>query len=153
MKKIFQGLLGFIFIFVLFGCSSETTSVFTKPIDNEQWTVTYTYDKSKDVVSKIRLESSGSNEDASEKASIERLFKTVEGIDGVTSSVQDKDNKLVAFMEIDLKKCPVSKMKSSTGTFLQQVAASPYLKEDGDHVSFTKSKDSITSFGFTEKTK
>ena len=56
MKKFLQIILGISFLFLLVGCSSQETATFTQKLDRAEFFVTYTYDKNKDVVTKIKTE-------------------------------------------------------------------------------------------------
>ena len=101
MKKFFQIILGISFLFLLVGCSSQETATFTQKLDRADFFVTYTYDKNKDTVTKLKIESTESAEISAGRKENEELFETLKGIDGVVTSITEKDGKLISTVEID----------------------------------------------------
>ena len=153
MKKIFQIILGISFLFVLVGCSSQETATFTRKTDNAKFFVIYTYDKNKDTVSKLKIESTESAEISAGRKENEEIFETLKGIDGVVTSITEKDGKLISTVEIDLTKYKLSKLKESNNIFFEGLVSNGFLTQDGDHASFSKSKEVAVKQGFTEQTK
>ena len=153
MKKIFQIILGISFLFVLVGCSSQETATFTRKTDNAEFFVIYTYDKNKDTVSKLKIESTESAEISAGRKENEEIFETLKGIDGVVTSITEKDGKLISSVEIDLTKYKLSKLKESNNIFFEGLVSNGFLTQDGDHVSFSKSKEVALKRGMTEQTK
>ena len=69
------------------------------------------------------------------------------------TSLTEKDGKLISTVEIDLTKYKFSKLKESNNYFFTGLVQSGFLTEDGDHVSFSKSKEVAVKQGFTEQKK
>ena len=153
MKKIFQIILGISFLFVLVGCSSQETATFTRKADNAEFFVIYTYDKNKDTVSKLKIESTESAEISAGRKENEEIFETLKGIDGVVTSITEKDGKLISTVEIDLTKNKFSTLKDSDNVFIRALIRSGYLTGDGDDALFSKSKEAPIKQGFKEQTK
>ena len=153
MKKFFQIILGISFLFLLVGCSSQETATFTQKLDRAEFFVTYTYDKIKDTVTKIKTELKQSAEFNIARKENEKLFEEIKGIDGVVTSLTEKDGKLISSVEIDLTKYKFSKLKESNNYFFTGLVQSGFLTEDGDHASFSKSKEVALKRGMTEQTK
>ena len=153
MKKFFQIILGVSFLFLLVGCSSQETATFTQKSDRAEFFVTYTYDKNKDTVTKIKTELKQSAEFNIARKENEKLFEEIKGIDGVVTSLTEKDGKLISSAEIDLTKYKFSKLKESNNYFFTGLVQSGFLTEDGDHASFSKSKEVALKRGMTEQTK
>ena len=153
MKKFFQIVLGVSFLFLLVGCSSQETATFTQKSGKTDVTLVYTYDKKTDTVTKIKLETNEPAEHTEARKDNEKLFEEIKGIDGVVTSLTEKDGKLISSVEIDLTKYKFSKLKESNNYFFTGLVQSGFLTEDGDHASFSKSKEVILQLGFTEQTK
>ena len=153
MKKIFQIILGISFLFVLVGCSSQETATFTRKTDNAEFFVIYTYDKNKDTVSKLKIESTESDAISEVRKENEEIFETLKGIDGVVTSITEKDGKLISTVEIDLTKNKFSTLKDSDNVFIRALIRSGYLTGDGDDALFSKSKEAPIKQGFKEQTK
>ena len=153
MKKFFQIVLGVSFLFLLVGCSSQETATFTQKSGKTDVTLVYTYDKKTDTVTKIKLETNEPAEHTEARKDNEKLFEEIKGIDGVVTSLTEKDGKLISSAEIDLTKYKFSKLKESNNYFFTGLVQSGFLTEDGDHASFSKSKEVILQLGFTEQTK
>ena len=153
MKKIFQIILGISFLFLLVGCSSEETATFTQKLDRADFFVTYTYDKNKDTVTKLKIESTESAEISAGRKQNEELFETLKGIDGVVTSITEKDGKLISTVEIDLTKNKFSTLKDSDNVFIRALIRSGYLTGDGENALFSKSKEAPIKQGFKEETK
>ena len=153
MKKFFQIILGVSFLFLLVGCSSQETATFTQKSGKTDVTLVYTYDKKTDTVTKIKLETNEPAEHTEARKDNEKLFEEIKGIDGVVTSLTEKDGKLISSAEIDLTKYKFSKLKESNNYFFTGLVQSGFLTEDGDHASFSKSKEVILQLGFTEQTK
>ena len=153
MKKFFQIVLGVSFLFLLVGCSSQETATFTQKSGKTDVTVVYTYDKKTDTVTKIKLETNEPAEHTEARKDNEKLFEEIKGIDGVVTSLTEKDGKLISSAEIDLTKYKFSKLKESNNYFFTGLVQSGFLTEDGDHASFSKSKEVALKRGMTEQTK
>ena len=153
MKKFFQIILGISFLFLLVGCSSQETATFTQKSGDTDVTLVYTYDKKTDTVTKIKIETNESTEHTETRKDNEKLFEEIKGIDGVVTSLTEKDGKLISSAEIDLTKYKFSKLKESNNYFFTGLVQSGFLTEDGDHASFSKSKEVALKRGMTEQTK
>lgn len=153
MKKFFQIILGISFLFLLVGCSSQETATFTQKSGGTDVTLVYTYDKKTDTVTKIKIETNEPAEHTEARKDNEKLFEEIKGIDGVVTSLTEKDGKLILSAEIDLTKYKFSKLKESNNYFFTGLVQSGFLTEDGDHASFSKSKEVALKRGMTEQTK
>ena len=153
MKKFFQIILGISFLFLLVGCSSQETATFTQKTGGTDVTLVYTYDKKTDTVTKIKIETNEPSEHTEARKDNEKLFEEIKGIDGVVTSLTEKDGKLISSAEIDLTKYKFSKLKESNNYFFTGLVQSGFLTEDGDHASFSKSKEVALKRGMTEQTK
>ena len=153
MKKFFQIVLGVSILFLLVGCSSQETATFTQKSGKTDVTLVYTYDKKTDTVTKIKLETNEPAEHTEARKDNEKLFEEIKGIDGVVTSLTEKDGKLISSAEIDLTKYKFSKLKESNNYFFTGLVQSGFLTEDGDHASFSKSKEVALKRGMTEQTK
>ena len=153
MKKFFQIILGISFLFLLVGCSSQETATFTQKSGGTDVTLVYTYDKKTDAVTKIKIETNEPTEHTEARKDNEKLFEEIKGIDGVVTSLTEKDGKLISSAEIDLTKYKFSKLKESNNYFFTGLVQSGFLTEDGDHASFSKSKEVALKRGMTEQTK
>ena len=153
MKKFFQIVLGVSFLFLLVGCSSQETATFTQKSGKTDVTLVYTYDKKTDTVTKIKIETNEPTEHTEARKENEKLFEEVKGIGGVVTSLTEKDGKLISSVEIDLTKYKFSKLKESNNYFFTGLVQSGFLTEDGDHASFSKSKEVALKRGMTEQTK
>ena len=153
MKKFFQIILGISFLFLLVGCSSQETATFTQKSGGTDVTLVYTYDKKTDTVTKIKIETNEPTEHTEARKENEKLFEEIKGIGGVVTSLTEKDGKLISSVEIDLTKYKFSKLKESNNYFFTGLVQSGFLTEDGDHASFSKSKEVALKRGMTEQTK
>jgi len=153
MKKFFQIVLGVSFLFLLVGCSSQETATFTQKSGKTDVTLVYTYDKKTDTVTKIKIETNEPTEHTEARKENEKLFEEIKGIGGVVTSLTEKDGKLISSVEIDLTKYKFSKLKESNNYFFTGLVQSGFLTEDGDHASFSKSKEVALKRGMTEQTK
>lgn len=153
MKKFFQIILGISFLFLLVGCSSQETATFTQKSGDTNVTLVYTYDKKTDTVTKIKIETNEPAEHTEARKDNEKLFEEIKGIDGVVTSLTEKDGKLISSAEIDLTKYKFSKLKESNNYFFTGLVQSGFLTEDGDNASFSKSKEVALKRGMTEQTK
>ena len=153
MKKFFQIILGVSFLFLLVGCSSQETATFTQKLDCAEFFVTYTYDKNKDTVTKIKTELKQSAEFNIARKENEKLFEEIKGLDGVVTSITEKDGNDIFSIEVDLTKYTLSKLKESNSSYFKNLLQNGFLTEDGDKVSFSKSKEVALKRGMTEQTK
>ena len=153
MKKFFQIILGISFLFLLVGCSSQETATFTQKSGKTDVTLVYTYDKKNDTVTKIKVETNEPSKNIQSRKENEKLFEEIKGIGGVVTSITEKDGKLISSVEIDLTKYKFSKLKESNNYFFTGLVQSGFLTEDGDHASFSKSKEVALKRGMTEQTK
>lgn len=153
MKKFFQIILGISFLFLLVGCSSQETATLTQKAGNTDVTLTYTYDKKKDTVTKLKIETTEPTENSQSRKANEELFNEIKGIDGVVTSITEKDGNDIFSIEVDLTKYTLAKLKESNSSYFKGLLQNGFLTEDGDHASFSKSKEVILQLGFTEQTK
>ena len=153
MKKFFQIILGVSFLFLLVGCSSQETATFTQNSGDTDVTLVYTYDKKTDTVTKIKIETNEPTEHTEARKENEKLFEEIKGIGGVVTSITEKDGKLISSVEIDLTKYNFSKLKESNNVFFKSLIQRGFLTEDGDKVSFSKSKEAVLQHGYTEQKK
>ena len=152
MKKFFQIILGISFLFLLVGCSSQETATFTQKAGSTELILVYTYDKKNDTVTKFKVEMKSSTENTRARKENEKLSGEIKK-DGVVVSVTEKDGKIISTVEIDLTKYKLSEIKESNNVLLAGFLQSGFLIEDGDHVSFSKSKEDALKRGMTEQTK
>jgi len=153
MKKFFQIILGVSFLLLLVGCSSQETATFTQKSGDTDVTLVYTYDKKTDTVTKIKIETNEPTEHTEARKDNEKLFESMKGLNGVVTSITEKDGKLISSVEIDLTKYKFSTLKSSDNDFFVGLVDSGFLTEDGDNASFSKSKEVAIKRGFTEQKK
>ena len=153
MKKFFQIILGISFLFLLVACSSQETATFSQKSKNADFFITYTYDKKTDTVTKLKIEATESDAISEVRKENEELFATLKGIDGVVTSITEKDGKLISTVEIDLTKNKFSTLKDSDNVFIRALIRSGYLTGDGDDALFSKSKEAPIKQGFKEQTK
>ena len=64
----------------------------------------------------------------------------MKGLNGVVTSITEKDGKLISSVEVDLTKYTLSKLKESNNLFFAGLLQSGFLTEDGDHVSSLRVK-------------
>ena len=114
-------------------------------------TITYTYDESKDVVTKFKIESPQYGSAFKNKEEGNKKIKMLLGTKGVKASVIEKNETLIAVIEVDLKICKFSDMKKSDNYIIKGLAETGFLKGDGDEASYTQSKNSIMMNGFEEQ--
>ena len=153
MKKFFQIILGISFLFLLVGCSSQETATFTQKSGDTDVTLVYTYAQKKDTVTKIKVETSVPAKHTEARKENEKLFEEIKGIDGVVTSITEKDGKLISSVEIDLTKYKFSKLKESNNVFFKGLVRSGFLTEDGENASFSKSKEVALKRGMKEQNK
>ena len=153
MKKLLSILMSLGLILILVGCSSQETATLTNKSDGFGRTLIYTYDKEKDIVTKIKIETITPADDSDYREENKRLFETVKGMDGVMTSMTEKDGKLIATVEIDLKKIKWSTIKKSDNLLLFGLAKSSFLIGEDDDASFSRSKKAAEILGFTEQKK
>lgn len=153
MKKLLSLLMGLGLILILVGCSSQETATFTQKSGGTDVTLVYTYDKKTDTVTKIKIETNEPAEHTEARKDNEKLFESMKGLNGVVTSITEKDGKLISSVEVDLTKYTLSKLKESNNLFFAGLLQSGFLTEDGDHVSFSKSKEVAIKRGMTEQTK
>ena len=153
MKKFFQIILGISFLFLLVGCSSQETATFTQKSGQTDVSLVYTYDKKKDTVTKLKIETTEPTENSQSRKANEELFNELKAIDGLVTSIKETERKLISTVEIDLTKYKFSTLKSSDNDFFAGLVQSGFLTEDGDNASFSKSKEVAEKRGFTEQKK
>ena len=153
MKKLLSILMGLGLILILVGCSSQETATFTQKAGTTEFILVYTYDKKNDTVTKIKVETNEPANHTEARKENEKLFEEIKGIDGVVTSITEKDGKLISTVEIDLTKYKLPEIKESNNAILAGLLQSGFLIEDGDHVSFSKSKEGALKRGMTEQTK
>ncbi|WP_298648343.1 hypothetical protein [uncultured Granulicatella sp.] len=152
MKKLLSILMGLGLILILVGCNSQETATFTQKSTNVEFFVTYTYDKKTDTVTKIKVETKGSTENTGARKENEKLSGEIKK-DGDVVSVTEKDGKLISTVEIDLTKYKLSEIKESHNVLLAGLLQSDFLIEDGDKVSFSKTKENMIKYKFKEEKK
>ena len=101
----------------------------------------------------MKIETTEPTENSQSRKANEELFNEIKGIDGVVTSITEKDGKLISSVEIDLTKYKFSTLKSSDNDFFVGLVDSGFLTEDGDNASFSKSKEVAIKRGFTEQKK
>lgn len=153
MKKFFQIILGISFLFLLVGCSSQETATYIQKSNTAEFLISYTYDKNKDTVSKLKIETIESDAISEVRKDNEKLFATFKGIDGVVTSITEKDGKIISTVEIDLSKNKFSTLKKIDNLFISGLIRSAYLTGDEDNALFSKSKEALLKKGFTEQKK
>ena len=153
MKKFFQIVLGVSLLFLLVGCSSQETATLTQKAGNTDVTLVYTYDKKTDTVTKIKTELKQSAEFTEARKENEKLFEELKGIDGVVTSITEKDGQDIFSVEVDLTKYTLSKLKESNSPYFIGLVQNGFLTGNGDKVSFSKSKKATLQNGYTEHTK
>ncbi|MDO4872858.1 MAG: DUF1307 domain-containing protein [Carnobacterium sp.] len=153
MKKFLQIILGISFLFLLVGCTSQETATLTMKSGETNVTLVYTYDKKNDTVTKIKVETNEPSKNIQSRKENEKLFEEIKRIDGVVTSITKKDGKLISSVEIDLTKYKLSKLKESNNIFFEGLVSNGFLTQDGDHASFSKSKEVAVKQGFTEQKK
>jgi len=159
MKKFFQIILGVSFLFLLVGCgsqetvssNSQETATFIQKKELAEFFVTYTYDKNKDTVTKIKTELKQSSEFTVAREENEKLFEELKGIDGVVTSITEKDGKDIFSVEVDLTKYTLSKLKESNSPYFIGLVQNGFLTGNEDKVSFSKSKKATLKNGYIEQ--
>ena len=104
-------------------------------------------------MTKIKIETNEPTEHTEARKDNEKLFESMKGLNEVVTSITEKDGKLISSVEVDLTKYTLSKLKESNNLFFAGLLQSGFLTEDGDHVSFSKSKEVALKRGMTEQTK
>lgn len=153
MKKFFQIILGISFLFLLVGCSSQETATFTQKSGDTDVTLVYTYDKKTDTVTKIKIETNEPTEHTEARKDNEKLFESMKGLNGVVTSITEKDGKIISTVEIDLTKNKFSTLKKIDNLFISSLIRSGYLTGDGENALFSMSKEAVLKQGFTEQKK
>lgn len=152
MKKFFQIILGISFLFLLVGCSSQETATFTSKSGKKDITLVYTYDKKNDTVTKLKIEMNESSENTQSRKRDEKLSRELKE-NGVVVSFTEKDGKRISLIEIDVIKYKLSSLNESDKISFVNILSRGFLAEEGDHVSFSKSKENILKYGFKEEKK
>ena len=152
MKKFFQIILRISFLFLLVGCSSQETATFTHKSNNAEFIVTYTYDKKNDTVTKIKIEMNNPSENTQSRKRDEKLSREVKE-NGVLVSFTEKDGKRISLIEIDVTKYKLSSLNESDKISFINILSRGFLADEGDHVSFSKSKENMLKYGFKEEKK
>ena len=129
----------------------EKVSTFVWGKGKDEARITYTYDESKDVVTKFKIESPQYGSAFKNKEEGNKKIKMLLGTKGVKASVIEKNETLIAVIEVDLKICKFSDMKKSDNYIIKGLAETGFLKGDGDEASYTQSKNSIMMNGFEEQ--
>ena len=153
MKKLLSILMGLGLVLILVGCASQETATFVQKLDNADFFVTYTYDKNKDTVTKIKVETNEPTANTEARKANEKLFEEVKGIDGVVTSITEKDGQDIFSVEVDLTKYTLSKLKESNSPYFIGLVKNGFLTGNGDKVSFSKSKEAVLQHGYTEQKK
>ena len=153
MKKLLSILMGLGLVLILVGCASQETATFVQKLDNADFFVTYTYDKNKDTVTKIKTELKQSAGFTVAREENKKLFDGIKGIDGVVTSNTDKDGQDIFSVEVDLTKYTLSKLKESNSPYFIGLVKNGFLTGNGDKVSFSKSKEAVLQHGYTEQKK
>jgi len=153
MKKLLSILMGLGLVLILVGCASQETATFVQKLDNADFFVTYTYDKNKDTVTKIKTELKQSAGFTVAREENKKLFDGIKGIDGVVTSITEKDGQDIFSVEVDLTKYTLSKLKESNSPYFIGLVKNGFLTGNGDKVSFSKSKEAVLQHGYTEQKK
>ena len=74
-------------------------------------------------------------------------------MDGVVTSITEKEDKLISSVEIDLKKMKWSTIKKSDNLLLYGLDQSSYLIGEDEDASFSRSKKAAEILDFKEQTK
>ena len=151
MKKLLSILMGLGLVLILVGCASQETATFVQKLDNADFFVTYTYDKNKDTVTKIKTELKQSSEFTEAREENKKLFDGIKGIDGVVTSITEKDGQDIFSVEVDLTKYTLSKIKESNSPYFIGLVQNGFLTGNGDKVSFSKSKEATLQQGYIEQ--
>ena len=151
MKKFFQIILGVSFLFLLVGCSSQETATFTQKSGDTDVTLVYTYDKKTDTVTKIKIETNEPTEHTEARKDNEKLFESMKGLNGVVTSITEKDGKDIFSVEVDLTKYTLSKLKESNSPYFIGLVQNGFLTGNEDKVSFSKSKKATLKNGYIEQ--
>ena len=104
-------------------------------------------------MTKLKIETTESDAISEVRKENEELFATLKGIDGVVTSITEKDGKLISSVEIDLTKNKFSTLKNSDNVFISGLIRNGYLSGDGENALFSKSKEVVLQQGFTEQKK
>ena len=153
MRKLLSMLMGLGLVLILVGCASQETATFVQKLDNADFFVTYTYDKNKDTVTKIKTELKQSAGFTVAREENKKLFDGIKGIDGVVTSITEKDGQDIFSVEVDLTKYTLSKLKESNSPYFIGLVKNGFLTGNGDKVSFSKSKEAVLQHGYTEQKK
>ena len=153
MKKLLSILMGLGLVLILVGCASQETATFVQKLDNADFFVTYTYDKNKDTVTKLKTELKQSAGFTVAREENKKLFDGIKGIDGVVTSITEKDGQDIFSVEVDLTKYTLSKLKESNSPYFIGLVKNGFLTGNGDKVSFSKSKEAVLQHGYTEQKK
>ena len=145
--------MGLGLVLILVGCASQETATFVQKLDNADFFVTYTYDKNKDTVTKIKTELKQSAGFTVAREENKKLFDGIKGIDGVVTSITEKDGQDIFSVEVDLTKYTLSKLKESNSPYFIGLVKNGFLTGNGDKVSFSKSKEAVLQHGYTEQKK
>lgn len=129
----------------------EKVSTFVWGKGKDEARITYTYDESKDVVTKFKIESPQYGSAFKNKEEGNKKIKMLLGTKGVKASVIEKNETLIAVIEVDLKICKFSDMKKSDNYIIKGLAETGFLKGDGDEANYTQSKNNIIMNGFEER--
>ena len=151
MKKLLSILMGLGLVLILVGCASQETATFVQKLDNADFFVTYTYDKNKDTVTKIKTELKQSAGFTVAREENKKLFDGIKGIDGVVTSITEKDGQDIFSVEVDLTKYTLSKIKESNSPYFIGLVQNGFLTGNGDKVSFSKSKEATLQQGYIEQ--
>ena len=159
MKKLLSILMGLGLILILVGCSSQEivssnsqeTATFIQKKELAEFFVTYTYDKNKDTVTKIKTELKQSAGFTVAREENKKLFDGIKGIDGVVTSITEKDGQDIFSVEVDLTKYTLSKLKESNSPYFIGLVKNGFLTGNEDKVSFSKSKKATLKNGYIEQ--
>ena len=135
------------------GCSSQETATFTRKNGVSVTTLIYTYDKERYIVTKFKIKSTIPAEDSESREENQKPFDGVKGMDGVVTSITEKEDKLISSVEIDLKKMKWSTIKKSDNLLLYGLNQSSYLIGEDEDASFSRSKKAAEILDFKEQTK
>ena len=161
MKKLLSILMSLGLILILVGCgsqetvgsNSQDTATFIQKLELAEFFVTYTYDKKTDTVTKIKTELKQSADSGVAREENGKLFEEIKGIDGVVTSITEKDGQDIFSVEVDLTKYTLSKLKESNSEYFIGLVQHGFLTGTGDKVSFSKSKKATLQQGYIEQTK
>ncbi len=156
MNKIFKlSILLLGVLFVLLGCSSETKSEFVLQTTASKTTLTYVYDKEKDMVSKLTINviydiTKDERYTEAVRSQRDEIVSEMEGIEGVTYTKKDDNNYITLTIEVDVNKFKFDDVASRKKAPTLYNTVNAALKKKDNIVSYQLSKEAILEYEFKE---